>query len=158
MSHDVASHWLLGVNSISHATTRISSHLICYEHCDIELLTDFLQLAHNSVQDLLALGQFTSTRVVNPEWSHDGVHHQKCKLVLDHLPSGLHHQIDETVHCEGPSHKDIVEDLLSIEVESIGNGLDTLRSECVLSVDVQHFALPAALRSWQLRSDTESMT
>lgn len=158
MCHDVATDWLLWINCVSHSTTRVSCNLVSYEDSNIELLTDFLQLAHHSIKDLLSLSEFSSARVVHSERRHDGVHYQQCKLVFNHLSCCLHQECDQAVHSEGPSHEDVVEDLLSIQVESDGDGLDSLWSECVLGVDVENLALASTLRSWQLCSDTESMT
>jgi hypothetical protein len=44
MGHYITTNWLLGVNSVSHTTAGISHHLVGHENCDVELLTDLLNL------------------------------------------------------------------------------------------------------------------
>ena len=70
MRHDVASDGLLRVYSVSHTTTWIRRHLISDEDCNVELLRNFLQSAHDLVQDLLALSKLTTPTVVHPEGCH----------------------------------------------------------------------------------------
>lgn len=158
MGHDVSTDWLLGVDSVSHATTGVSRHLVSDENCDIELLRDLLESAHDAVENLLALSKLTSARVVNSEGRHDGVDDEQREAVLDHAASCLHQQVDETIDREGSPNHDVVEDALRVKVKSVRDLLDALRPERVLGVDEEHLALAATLRSRELRRDAESVT
>ena len=141
MSHDVATHWLLRINGISHATTWIRHHLVSHEYSNIKLLTHFLDPRKHSSKDLLPFSELTSSRVVNSVWSHYRVNDHECKLIFNHGSSSLHYQIIDCINCEGPPDHDIVEDLLRIKTKLICNLFNPLRSKRVLSVNVQYFAL-----------------
>lgn len=153
MSHDVATHWLLGVHSVGHTTTRVSSHLVRNEHRHIELLCNLLKSAHHAVQNLLTFSELTPAGVVNSEWGHDRIDDKKRKAVFNHTTCSLHQEINQAVHSECPTYHDVVEDTFRIEVKSVRNLLNALGSEGVLSVDEKHFALATALRTRQLCSD-----
>lgn len=60
VSDDIATHRLLWIDGVGHATTRISSDLVGDEDRDVELLTDFLQAAQNAVEDLLSLSELST--------------------------------------------------------------------------------------------------
>jgi len=153
MSHDVATHWLLRVHSVGHATTWVSCHLVRDEHRHIELLCNLLKSAHHAVQNLLTFGELTSARVVNSEWGHDRIDDQKGEAILNHTARSLHQEINQAVHSECATYHDVVEDTFRIEIKSVRNLLDALRSERVLGVDEKHFALATALRARKLCSD-----
>ena len=145
MCHHIATNWLLWIHCICHATTWVSCHLVCDEDCHIELFTDFLQSAENPVQDLLTFCELSTTREVNSKWCHDRVDYKQSVLVINHCSCCLHQQIDKTVNSEGTSHKNVIENTLMIQIESICDCFDSLRSECVLGVDIQDFPCSASL-------------
>ena len=158
MSHDVATNWLLWVDSVRHGTTWVRSHLIGQEDSHVELLSNLLQSTHDSVENLLTLSKLTTSRVVHTERCHDRVDHEQREAVLNHLACSLHQQIDQAVHSEGPTNHDVVEDALRVKVESIRDLPDALWPERVLCVDEENFALAATLRARQLCRNTERMT
>ena len=84
MGQDVATDRLFGIDSVSHATTRVSSDLIGQENGNVELLTDFLELRQDTGQDLLALSKFTAAGVVHTERSHDRVNNHQREAVFHH--------------------------------------------------------------------------
>lgn len=145
MSKYIATNRFLWISSISHLAPWICHNLVRYEHCNIELLTDFLQFVQNFAKHILSLGQLPSAWVVDSERSHDRVNHQQGVLVLGHCPSPLHQQVDQGVHSEGAPDHYVVEDLLGIQIEPFGDRLNPFRSEGVFCVDVQYFSLPSTL-------------
>ena len=106
-----------------------------------------MQAAHHPIKHLLAFGQLATPTVVDSEGSHDTVDHKQGEAVLNHAASGLLQKSDKAVDCEGSADHDVVEDALGVQVEPVRDRLDTLGSERVFRVDVEHFALPATLRS-----------
>ena len=54
-----------------------------------------------------------------------------------------------------PSYHDIVQNLVWVQVKSIGNRSDPLRSEGVLCINEHNFALTTTLRARQLGSDAK---
>ena len=142
MGHDIATHWLLRIDSVGHAATRVRSHLVRDEDGHIELLRNLLQAAHHLIKHLLAFGQFTTPTVVDPEGSHDTVDHKQGEAVLNHATSGLLQKSYEAVDCEGSTDHDVVEDALGVQVEPVRDRLDTLGSERVLPVSYTHLTLP----------------
>ena len=158
MCHDVTSDGLLGVNSVGHATTWVRSHLISDEYGDVELLGDFLQPTHYSVQDLLPLSKLTTATVVNSKGRHDTIDNKKRETIFNHASCRLLEKSDQTVNCEGSTYHDVVENTLRVKVIPVRDRFDALRSESILRVDVKNSALTATLRPWQLGSDAESVT
>ena len=106
-----------------------------------------MQAAHHPIKHLLAFGQLATPTVVDSEGSHDTVDHKQGEAVLNHAASGLLQESDKAVDREGSTDHDVVEDALGVQVEPVRDRLDTLGSERVFRVDVEHFALPATLRS-----------
>ena len=60
------------------------------------------------------------------------------------------------VVCAGVSY--VVEDLLFVQAEALGDRNQTLWAECALTVDIHGHAFATALRNWQLASDAQRMT
>ena len=141
--------------SVSHSVARISHDLIGQVDSDIELLRDLLNLRKNSSHLLLPLRQLTSSGVVNSERLHDRIYDEQGIRVLHHCPCCLLDQSLQRVHCESPSNHDIFEHFIAIEIVPFGYGFDPLRSESVLSIDVQDFALASTLGSRQLSCDAK---
>ncbi len=157
MGHDVSTNWLLGVNSVCHATARISHHLISHENGDVKLFADFLNPRKHSSKNLLSFSQLSSTRVINSVRSHDWINDHESKLIFNHGSCSLHNQIVHCIYRESSTNHDVVENLFRIESKFIGYLFNPLRSKSVLSVNIQNFALTSSTGTRKLSSHTQSV-
>jgi len=114
MSHNVATDGLLGVHRVGHATARIRRHLVRDKDGYIELLRYLLELAHDSVKNLLPLGELATTRVVDAEGRHDRVDDQQGKAVIYHAARSLAKQVNKAIDCERSPHHDVIKDTLRV--------------------------------------------
>lgn len=73
MGKNVATDRLLGVHGVSHATTRVSHHLVCDKHSNIKLLAHLLNPVEKLTKDALAFRELSSARIINSEGCHDRV-------------------------------------------------------------------------------------
>lgn len=155
MCNYIASDRLLGVDCVSHAAAGISCHLVCYEDRDVELLTYFLQSAKNPVEHLLPLGQFASAGEVNPERCHYRIDNKQSVCVLNHYGSGLHEESYQGIDGMCSTDHDVIQNLLSIQIESLGDGLDAFWSKGILGVNEHNFPLTPTLRFGHLSRHTK---
>ena len=144
MSHDVTSHWLFRINSISHATTWVSHDLVSHEYSNVKLLTNLLNPWKHSTQNLLPFSQLTSSRVVNSIWSHDRINDHQSKLIFNHGSCSLHYQIIDCINSKCPAYHDIVEHLFWVKTKFICNLFNPFWPKSVLSVNVQNFAFSSS--------------
>lgn len=155
MGHDVASHWLLRVNSVGHPSSWVGHHLVGHVDCHIELLTDLFDLVEHPAHDLLPLSQLSSSRVVHSEGVHDGIDHQHRIRVFTHGYSCMRQQSIQHVHGVRLGYHYIVQHLLRVQLVPRGYRLYPLRSEGMLGVDVKSLALPPSLTLRQLGSHAQ---
>jgi len=66
-------------------------------------------------------------------------------LVLNHDSGRLHQKLYQRIYSESPTHHDVIQYLLWIEVKSLADLADAFWSESILSVDVKNLALAATL-------------
>jgi hypothetical protein len=157
MRDDVASDGLLGVDCVSHAATGVSCHLVGYEDRHVELLTDFLQPAKNPVEHLLPLGQFASTGVVDPERRHNRIDNNQSECVFNHDGRRLLEESDQGIDGMRSTDHDVIQNLLGIQVESLGNALNAFWAEGILGVNEHNLPLTPTLRSGHLSRHAKSV-
>ena len=157
MADDVAADGLLRIDGVGHAAARIGSDLVAHVDGDIELLAHLLHLAEEAGEELLPLGELAASREVDAERRHDRVDDEQSVGVLDHVSGAVHQKRVHGVDGEGAADHDVGEDLLGVKLEAARDGLDALRPERVLGVDIEDLAGTAALLPWQLCRDAESV-
>ena len=77
MSKDVSANGLLRIDSICHAATGVSHHLVGDKDSDVELFANLLDLAQHSAQNLLSLSQLSSPREIHAVRRDDGVNNHE---------------------------------------------------------------------------------
>lgn len=89
MGQYMPSDGFFGIN-MSHGVSRVSHYLIGHENSNVELLGQFQESAQDFSQDLLPFSELSSSSVIRPENSHDGIndqervrafHHKTCCVV-----------------------------------------------------------------------------
>jgi len=155
MSHDVATHRLQLLPKRGRLASRRAHDLVGNDHCHAMHVSNLLELSKKDIQRLLPLFHFVHARVVSPEEACGAVNDEQAiassakyvvyfveKLILVLRVKSL-----RTCH--------VFQNIFLVNAKSSGYSHQSLRPECIFSVQVQHLALTTSILPRQLACDCQ---
>lgn len=145
MRNDVTADRLLCFTCEHGATIYLGHDLVRDDDCHAELVGNSLQRAQELTEMHLTSRQLTSTAVIRSVQSRRRVNDHERKSILTHQGSCLQEKLILLVRVMRSSVGDVIEHLLLVEAEPLGNGNETLGSEGTVAIDVHGHTFTAAL-------------
>ncbi len=148
MGDDVAADRFFRVCRKHCCAVNLCHDLICDDYGHAELVGDALKHAKELCQVHLAGRELASTGVVCPVEGRCRIDYEQREAVLRHEGCCLDEKLVLLVCVVGAGVRYVVQDLLLVEAEALGDGHEPLRPEGALCVYVHGHAFAATLREW----------
>jgi len=143
--NDVTTDRLLCFTCEHGATIYLSHDLVRDDDCDAELVCNSLERAQELAEMHLTGRQLTSATIVRSVQASRRVNDHEREPVLTHEGRGLQKQLVLLVGVMRSRVCHVVEHLLLIESEPLGNGNEALRSKGTVAIDIHGHAFTTSL-------------
>lgn len=157
MSHDVATNRLGRVFGKTHPV-GVCNDLIGDENRNAKFLGHSSQLSEKLADLHLTLRKFSATHVIGTEESGSGIDNQQGVSILSHNGGRRFEEFHLVLRVVGSSNCNIFQRRSWIQVETFGNGLETLWTEGPFRINVDGLSFGAPFVDGLLAGDTQGVT